>query len=62
VHLARFEIGKAYPCWWSVRDPNELLFEPRRRGVTRRALFTLAAFLIIVAPGWMAASGPRRRR
>lgn len=58
--LIRFEPGKAYPCWWSVRDPNEVLLEPRRRAITRRVFFTVVAFLIIIAPGLMEGPGPRR--
>jgi len=61
THLARFEPGKPYPCWWSTTDPNELLLEPPSRGVTRRTLATLAALLLIIAPGWLGGSGRRRR-
>ena len=62
AELRRFEIGKSYPCWWSVRDRNEVLLEPRRRGVTQRTVLTIAAFLILIAPGWFRPGFPPRRR
>ena len=62
AQLQRFEIGKAYPCWWSVRDRNELLLEPRRRAVRRRVFFTVVAVVLILLPGWMEAPVRRRRR
>lgn len=60
--LQRFEIGKAYPCWWSVRDRQEVLLEPRRRAITQMVILTVAAFLLLITPGWMARPGPRHRR
>lgn len=62
AQLQRFDIGKAYPCWWSVADRHELLLEPRRRAVTRRVFFTLVAFVLIILPGWMEPGVPPRRR
>lgn len=53
AQLRRFEIGKAYPCWWSVRDRDEVLLEPRRRRITRTTLVTVAICLLLIVPGWM---------
>jgi hypothetical protein len=60
ARLNRFETGKTYPCWYSVRDPHEVLLEPRSRGVVRRVVLSVAAFLILIAPGWLRPAAPRR--
>ena len=63
AQLRRFEIGKAYPCWWSVRDRDEVLLEPRRRRITRTSLVTAAICLLLIVPGWLRSRPrPRRRR
>jgi hypothetical protein len=62
MKLRRFETGKAYPCWWSVRDRNEVLLEPRRGAINRTVFFTVAAFLLAILPGWMRPGFPPRRR
>ena len=62
ARLRRFEIGKAYPCWWSVRDPHELLLEPRGRRILRTAVVTGAICLLLIVPGWLRPATARRRR
>lgn len=52
--LAKFEIGRAYPCWWSVRDRHEVLLAPRRSGILVSTLVTAGVLLLMALPGWIA--------
>lgn len=59
--LAKFEVGKTYPCWWSVRDRDEVLLEPRRSQIVTTTLVTAGVLLLMAVPGWIAPATSRRR-
>lgn len=59
--LAEFEVGKAYPCWWSARDRHEVLLEPRTSTVVVTTLVTAGVLLLMAVPGWIAPATSRRR-
>lgn len=59
--LAEFEIGKTYPCWWSVRDRDEVLLEPRGSQIAMTTLVTVGVLLLMAVPGWIAPATARRR-
>ncbi|HVE69894.1 MAG TPA: hypothetical protein VNI54_00895 [Thermoanaerobaculia bacterium] len=53
AELAKFDVGKVYPCWYSVRDRHEVLLEPRQRGIITTALVTVGVLLLMALPGWV---------
>ena len=53
AQLAKFETGRSYPYWRSVRDPREVRLEQQQRGLAHRVLLTAAFLLLMVAPGWL---------
>jgi hypothetical protein len=58
--MARFELGREYPCWYSIRDPHELLLEPRGAGMWEGRLVLLGVLSLFAGPGLIAFI--RRRR
>ena len=59
--LAQFEIGRTYPCWWSVRDRDEVLLEPRGSHDVVTTLVTAGVLLLMAVPGWIAPATARRK-
>jgi hypothetical protein len=51
ARLQKFETGRSYPCWYSMRDRDELLLEPRRKTIILTTLGTLVALTIMALPG-----------